>query len=326
MKARYRHLLDHSVNSTLSAIEIYNKPDFCDREQVFTVLIVVAWESLLKAKILKENRNKLTSLYVKDGRRYKRNRSGGHLTIGIAECLRRCQVSPIVRENIIQLVAVRDAAIHLTSNSPTLPYLTFSLGAATLRNYAKLLDQWFDLSLNEYNFYILPLGFSYPFQTISVADLSREPEDIQNIIKNVSASQFSGNTEDQGFHLLCELKTTLLSAKKITDATDFVTAIDSSAKNAVIVRRDIKLIDLYPFTWTQIWHKLKAENPRLKQNQLNDFIKNHKIKGNPKYSAYNFRNKQEEARGPGPSTAVIYNSDAVSLITERLKKVVQRSS
>lgn len=325
MKARYKHLLDHSVNASLSGIEIYNKPDFRDREQVFTVLIVVAWESLLKAKILKENQNKLTSLYVKDGRRYKRNRSGTHLTIGIEECLRRCQVSPIVRENIIQLVAVRDAAIHLTGDSPTLPYLTFSLGAATLRNYAKLLDQWFRVSLNEYNFYILPLGFSYPFQTISVTDLSREPEDIQTIIKNVSAQQSSGKTQDRGFHLLCELKTTLISAKKITDTTDFVTAVDSSVKDAVIVRRDVNLIDQYPFTWTQIWHKLKTVNPGLKQNQLNDFIKNHKIKGNPKYSAYNFRNKQEEARGPGPSTSIIYNNDAVSLITEGLKKIVQNS-
>ncbi|MGD2063569.1 MAG: DUF3644 domain-containing protein, partial [Nitrospirota bacterium] len=105
MKARYKYLLDHSINSALSAIEIYNKPDFRDREQVFSVLIVVAWESLLKAKVLKDGRNKLTALYVKEGHRYKRDRSGAHLTIGIEECLRRCSVPSIVKDNILQLVS-----------------------------------------------------------------------------------------------------------------------------------------------------------------------------------------------------------------------------
>ena len=316
-------MLEHSINSALSAIEIYNKPDFREREQVFCVLIVVAWESLLKAKILKDSRNKLVSLYIKDHHRYKRNRSGAHLTIGVEECLQRCSLPPIVKENILQLVTVRDAAIHLTAESPTLPYLTFALGAATLRNYAKLVTKWFNLSLNEFNFYILPLGFAYPFQTISMADLSREPEDIQSIIREVSARQHKGSTQNQGFHLVCELKTTLVSAKKITDATDIVAAIDPVATDGILVRRDVNLIDQYPFSWTQIWKRLKADMPSLKQTQLNNFIRQHKIKGNSKYSAYNYRNKQEEVRGPGPATSVIYNDDAVNFIADGLSRIVQ---
>lgn len=76
MKARHKHLCEHSVNMALSAIEIYNKPNFAAREQIFSILMANAWESLLKATILKDSGNHLTALYVKDGRRYRRSKSG----------------------------------------------------------------------------------------------------------------------------------------------------------------------------------------------------------------------------------------------------------
>ena len=107
MRARHTFLSEHSLHSVLSAIEIYNKPDFKDREQIFSILIVTAWEALLKAKILKENKNKLTALYVKEGHRYKRNRSGVYLTIGIDEALSQCRLARHLRRPIARLGAKR---------------------------------------------------------------------------------------------------------------------------------------------------------------------------------------------------------------------------
>ena len=52
MRSRARQMLDKSVSSMLSAIEIYNKPNFLYREELFTILIVNAWELFLKSKIL----------------------------------------------------------------------------------------------------------------------------------------------------------------------------------------------------------------------------------------------------------------------------------
>lgn len=54
-KARCQHLLEKSVHAALSAIEIYNKPDFKYREESFYILMVNAWELLLKARILLYN-------------------------------------------------------------------------------------------------------------------------------------------------------------------------------------------------------------------------------------------------------------------------------
>src|SRR5690606_4060276 len=60
--------LDRAVAATVSAIEIYNKPDFLYREEAFAVLAINGWELLVKAKWLSDNGNKIRSLYVMEPR------------------------------------------------------------------------------------------------------------------------------------------------------------------------------------------------------------------------------------------------------------------
>ena len=48
----------------MSAIEIYNKPDFKYREETFSILAINSWELLLKAKWLKIHKHSVKSLYV----------------------------------------------------------------------------------------------------------------------------------------------------------------------------------------------------------------------------------------------------------------------
>ena len=52
----YESLIDKSISSMLSAIEIYNKPDFKYREETFAILSVNSWELLFKAKLLRERK------------------------------------------------------------------------------------------------------------------------------------------------------------------------------------------------------------------------------------------------------------------------------
>lgn len=47
----------------LSAIEIYNKPDFKYREETFAILAINSWELLLKARLLKLNNYRVNSIY-----------------------------------------------------------------------------------------------------------------------------------------------------------------------------------------------------------------------------------------------------------------------
>ncbi len=60
----YRSLIDKSINSMLSAIEIYNKPNFSYREETFAILAINALELLFKAQLLKANSYNLRCLFV----------------------------------------------------------------------------------------------------------------------------------------------------------------------------------------------------------------------------------------------------------------------
>jgi hypothetical protein len=50
-KPRYAQLVDKAIEAAISAIEIYNKPGFRYREETFAILMLNAWELLLKARI-----------------------------------------------------------------------------------------------------------------------------------------------------------------------------------------------------------------------------------------------------------------------------------
>jgi hypothetical protein len=296
----------------LAAIEVYNKPNFPDREQVFSILMVSAWESLVKARLLKDARNCLPVLYVKEGRRYKRNRRTGlPITIDFLTALDRCAVPDVVRTNLHHLYDVRNAATHLTVPAKDLSLLVYSLGAAALKNYAQLCEDWFGIHLNRYNFYILPLGFSYPFTTLSAVDLSTEPDDVATIIKAVVEDE-EQQLEQDGFFLTCKLEIVLLSAKKVTGNTDLVAKIDSGAGTRVI-RRNVALLDQYPHSFTDAAKRISELNPSINRTDIQNFVKQQNIKGDPRYSAYNYRNRKERERGPSRSTSLLYNDDFIRL-------------
>jgi len=52
--SKSRLLVNKSVQAALSAIELYNKPNFSYREESFCILMVNAWELLLKARLIDE--------------------------------------------------------------------------------------------------------------------------------------------------------------------------------------------------------------------------------------------------------------------------------
>src|ERR1039457_3875953 len=149
-------LLNNSVAAALSAIEIYNKPDFRYRGEIFSILIINAWELLLKAKIVADAKECLESIYVfrEDGQ-LKINRAGAPLTVDLNTALKAAGISGAIAENLLALISIRDSAVHLYATQ-ALNYLVYSLGVAALQNYQKFVYQSFGRSLIEYNFYILP--------------------------------------------------------------------------------------------------------------------------------------------------------------------------
>lgn len=101
MKSRSKLMLEKSISCMLSAIEVYNKPDFKYREETFSVLCINSWELLLKSKVLNLSGNQMGALIsmeyktLKDGkksknRHRKKNRSGTPMSISLFEAYRVC--------------------------------------------------------------------------------------------------------------------------------------------------------------------------------------------------------------------------------------------
>jgi hypothetical protein len=111
----------------VSAIEIYNKPDFLYRGETFAILAINSWELLLKSRYLLINKNKMSSLYVyenkknKDGSKSKKKivkttRSGNPFTHSIDYIAKKLiesgEMDEVVFKNIEALIELRDSSVH----------------------------------------------------------------------------------------------------------------------------------------------------------------------------------------------------------------------
>ncbi|OGS04511.1 MAG: hypothetical protein A3G41_03865 [Elusimicrobia bacterium RIFCSPLOWO2_12_FULL_59_9] len=318
-------LIRNSIDAALASIEIYNKPNFPYREQIFTILIINAWELLLKAKIIKDNGDQVTSIYALDGQgKPKTNRTGNPLTIELITAMRKLEMNQIVAENLTMLIDIRDTAIHYYHDD-SIRYLTYTLGVASLRNYQKLVHEWFGKGLLDYNFYILPLAFAYDFKTLSLLQLEKKPEAISNVMKVAAACQ-SAQKEGADYYFICEVATEVKTAKSFVSGTgaDFTTAVDQEdPKGKTVVVKTQRLIDKYPLSYAEVSGKVRVARPGVLRHQINQVIREFKIKSNVAYSAYNFRTHLQEetykntASLPKGVTS-IYNDDAVRFIVEKI--------
>lgn len=201
MKARWLQVLEQSVAAAVSAIEIYNKPDFKYRSETFSILMTNAWELLLKAKILKNNKNDLRSIQVREKRRLKKRRlkdgsnskklyvrktrSNNPVTLSIGKAIDKIlEADPLaldqrVIENLNLLIEVRDNSIHLINKDLGLQTRLQDIGTATLKNYIQLVQEWFDYDLSQYNFYLMPLSFFHEadvIESFSIKSYNQQPE------------------------------------------------------------------------------------------------------------------------------------------------------
>ncbi len=182
---RWKPLVDKSMAACCAAIEIYNKPVSPHREETFAILVVSAWELLMKARLLKDAGNRMQEIYEtvaikkKDGtagkrRAVKTNRSGNAMTISLGTALHRTgelKIKPLpsaCRENLLLLVEVRDNAIHFVNDDRDLALQVHEIGTASLVNYVATLSEWFDRDLGSSRFSILPLSFEPASKVTSV--------------------------------------------------------------------------------------------------------------------------------------------------------------
>lgn len=249
----------------IAAIEIYNKPDFMYRGETFSILAINSWELLLKAKYLKDNYNKMRSLYVmepitnKDGskskkRKIKLTRSGNPFTHSIdyiaKKLIEKGEMDQVVFNNITALIELRDSSIHFYNYSVKFNVRIQEIGTASLKNYVSLYKKWFNKDLSEYNFYLMPLSF---VQTCRESDVLLLNNEEKNFFKYVDELEDStSNDGDYSLALNIDVKFSKSTSK---DAIRVALTQDSDAIKVTLTEEQLRA--KYPMDYGELTAKCK---------------------------------------------------------------------
>jgi hypothetical protein len=156
----YQVLVDKSRAACIAAVETYNRALAPYREENFSILMINAWELLLKARIVKENGGKFSSVYVLErvklksgeyGKRttVKKTRFGSPYTIGIFEAgkivqgYKKDNLDSAALANITTLLDIRDHATHFVASDVNLRKTLAELSLAAVKNYVVASQRWF---------------------------------------------------------------------------------------------------------------------------------------------------------------------------------------
>jgi hypothetical protein len=275
-KSKSQYLLEKSIHAALSAIEVYNKPDFKYREESFCILMVNAWEVLLKARILQENKNKIQSIYIedsskqrKDGKphkktKYKTSRSGNFLTLDIINAIQVCKLDRRLSENLKLLVEIRDNAIHFYNESKVFEKKLLEIGTASLKSYVDCVNDWFDYDLSRYNFFLMPISFFHVHEIKSFS-INKEEKQHKNLLQYIDSIEKAHPSDIKSKHNISLILETKFVRSQSLDGIPI--RVDSNNPNAISVKIDSeeRFGEMYPWSFKEdLVPKLKARYSNIK--------------------------------------------------------------
>lgn len=319
----YRSLIDKSINSMLSAIEIYNKPNFSYREETFAILAVNSLELLFKAELFKSERYKMKSLQIlepiinKDGTKHKTrkkpklNRSGNELTINIIEAIHRLKakgfsINSDFLSNIELLIELRDNAIHF-HNSDVISKQIQEIGFATIKNYISIIKLWgVDIDISAYNLYLMPLAY-VDSKIISTGVLTNE---VENYLKFAKEKIAKADNADEDFGIAVSID---ISFKKENSFGEIGFRYDENGIPITLTEENI--IARYPFTYTDIKDKAKQRYSNFKMGKdFNETMR--EVRKDPKI----YHKRLLNPDNPKSNKQDFYNSNIWAILDKKYEK------
>lgn len=243
-KGSHRKLRDNAKSAMMAAIEIYNKPTFKYRDECVVILLVNAWELLLKALLSKHDQ----SIFYPKKRNEPYKTLSWQNAFGRAEAFfpKSIQALP-VRRNLELLGTYRDNSVHFY-NADGFGLLIYALSQTCIKNFRDLLEEGFGVKLeDEINWQIMPLGIKQPIDVISYISPKGSAKENKGMAVKQFLSELARATDevktsgkDTG-RLLTVFNVKLESVKKIGDA-DVVVGVEkaeeSSGPLAIVKHQD----------------------------------------------------------------------------------------
>lgn len=253
-----RRLVDNSMSAMLSAIEVFNKPRIAYRDEVTVVLVVNAYELLLKAILRDAGKNIF----------YKKKRGEPYLTLSLDDCVKRMHNSKLwhgidgsaVSANILTLAEYRNRAIHLY-NSNDLATLVYYLMQQSVINYRDLLLEVFGKDISgEMTWQLLPLGATAPPEDVSFLNPTPQRpavQEAQNFIDHLR--ERVKNVEDEGGDTgrVATVYDVHMKSVKKYGSRDLLVGVDQESDGRIVFKdRDSR--DTHPYTMQQMLDRANA--------------------------------------------------------------------
>lgn len=328
-RPKYDPLVRKAVSACVAAIETYNKPVSPHREETFAILVICAWEALLKARVAKEH--SFQAIFatefapLKDGKpgkrkRIKVNRSGNPMTLGIDACMALCErlpskpLDPACRRNIESLIEVRDNAVHFHNEDRELARLVHEAGAAALSNFCHALEDWFGVPPGTHRFAILPLSFEPLTAATALVPASR-PKQVANLMKFLDEAADAHPFED-GKRYACALRIeTQIVGGRNKEAIAVRPTADPNAPVVRLSEEDIQ--KRFPLSFEGLVKRVKAKVPKLVQNaRFHEVVR--EVKADPRLAYPRKHNPLTKKSG----ITYLYADAAVEAIERKLAKTL----
>lgn len=277
-KSNVQAIIEKAVQALISSIEVYNKPDFKYREENFCILMVNAWELLLKAKIITENNGDRRSIYIKyypkksNGEtskkyKYKTTDSGNYLTLDIKDCINQLRSNNKLQENIalnvLSIIEIRNTSIHYHNTSIDYIKSTHELGSASIHGFITYLYEWFGQRLTKYNLYLLPLSFFGSQSTEAIPVYSQEKKLLDYIDQQRGKHPYKKSDK---YHYAFQIQISFTKRNK--SGSGVYLSNDTSAPRVQLSDEDLKA--KYPLKFQELVEKCKNRYVNFTQN--NDFF------------------------------------------------------
>lgn len=276
----YKSLIEKSISSLVSAIEIYNKPDFKYREETFCILAINAWELLFKARLLKLNEHKPNTIYVykayvnsngmKSSKKkvLDRNRTGNPKSISIFEAMKRLwdkkELPEAVKANVEALIELRDNAIHFINLNPLIKPVQ-ELGFACIKNFITIIKRWQPKSgIGNYNLFLMPLAY-LDSKMLATGALTKES---QNFLTTIQ-SMIDSSAESEDFDISIKIG---VSFQKTNSFEGAPIQYGKDGTPITLSEEDIRM--RFPLTHGDVCRKAKSRYLDFKQDKkFNDIMR-----------------------------------------------------
>ena len=283
-----KNLINNAIQAYFAAIEIHNKPRIDYRYETTSILIINAWELLLKAFVRKNIKNK-SIFKSKDKNNPKQEKETLPLRTIISYCTEylnsvdKNNYFKATAENIKLIEEYRDNSIHYYNEK--FEPIIFSLIAKSAYDFVRFLKDYFDKDIiDDERMYILPIGFKLPFDPVAYFNNKYaetiESEECKKFINSTVSCIEKLKEEGIEDSIVVGFNIKVDSVKNVKNSDFLVsinnvngTPIDVIKKRVVALSNDKgaqpvyvspdNFYQIYPHSYRDVMKKFKEENPDL---------------------------------------------------------------